>query len=68
MAHTFSFARMGLQLQWMWVNGNRLESAAYDVGRYDAQIPFAKKHAVSFMPDKHNQHWMQLTLFAEFEG
>ena len=65
-AHTFSFARMGLQLQWMWVNGNRLESAAYDVGRYDAQIPFAKKHAVSFMPDKHNQHWMQLTLFAEF--
>lgn len=64
--HTFSFARMGLQLQWMWVNGNRLESAAYDVARYDAQVPSAKKHTVSIMPDRHDQHWMKLTLFAEF--
>ena len=65
-AHTFSFARMGLQLQWMWVNGNRLESVAYDASRYDAQVPSAKKYTVSILPDKHNQHWMKLTLFAEF--
>lgn len=65
-AHTFSFARMGLQLVWMWVTGNRLENVAYDAGRYDAQIPSAKKNTVSITPDRHDQHWMKLTLFAEF--
>lgn len=66
LAHTFSFARMGVQLQWMWMNGQRLGHVTYDADRYAGQIPSARKHTVSVLPDRHDQHWVKLTLFAEF--
>lgn len=65
LAHTFSFARMGVQVQWMWMNGQRLGHVAYDADRYASQIPSVRKHTVGVQPDRHDQHWMKLTLFAE---
>ena len=65
-AHSFRFARMGVRLQWMWMNGLRLDHAAYDSNRYAEQIPMAFKHTVSVTPDKHDRQWTKLTLFAEF--
>ncbi len=66
MAYTFSFTRMGVQVQWTWVNGQRLSHAVYDADRHTGQIPSAHKYTVSVLPDRHDQHWMKLTLFAEF--
>lgn len=65
-AHTFGFGRMGVVVQWMWVNGHRLNDVVYDADRYAESIPSARKHTVSPEPDRHDQHWMKLGLFVEF--
>lgn len=62
----FSFARMGLHLQCWLVSGRRNASAAYDATRYAESIPFTSKHTVSPTPDRHDQHWTKISLFAEF--
>ncbi len=65
-AHTFEFGRMGVVVQWMWVNGHRLNDVVYDADRYAESIPSARKHTVSPEPDRHDRHWMKLGLFVEF--
>lgn len=65
-SHVFSFARIGIRGQWLYLQGHRLDDVSYDSDRYNSQVPSARKYTVSPQPDRHNQHWLKVAVFAEF--
>lgn len=65
-SHAFEKFRLGLLAQCLLVDAERLNNAVYDSQRYQESVPYTHKYTVSVAPDDHRQHWLKLTLFAEF--
>lgn len=65
-SHTFNTFRLGVLAQLLLVDAKRIDGAVYDSNRYHESVPYTHKYTPSLSPDRHDQHWAKLTIYAEF--